>query len=271
MQAVDEKPIETIHLYVVREKEPKPSLIPVFLSILALSLLIVLSVLFPYQQPVIRKAIRVPAILLPLKTFNTSVTIIPTGEKTYQATTAHGTLIIYNGSILSQELPQGMILTGKDNVEVITDEAVFIPAGNPPSYGIAHISAHTLVPGRKGNIQALDINQVYGTSLYIRNLQPFSGGQEAHSVTFITSQDRQISLSQARQSLIQHTLAGLLQSPCTENVAGNQTLSVRWTCQFVTYETPHLPQIRVLHAEVHGTIIILDIIFVKRPRILTTK
>src|SRR5712692_6294950 len=132
MQAVDEEPIETIHLYVVREEEPKPSLLPIILSVVALSLLVALGVLLPYQQPEIRKTIRVPAVLLPLKTFSTSVTITPTGEKTYPATTAHGTLTIYNGSILAQELPRGMILTGTDGVEVITDAAVLIPAGNPP-------------------------------------------------------------------------------------------------------------------------------------------
>ena len=31
MQTVDEKP-ETIHLYVVREEEPKPSVLPIVLS-----------------------------------------------------------------------------------------------------------------------------------------------------------------------------------------------------------------------------------------------
>ena len=143
-----------------------------------------------------------------------------------------------------------------------------MPAGNPPAYGIAHVSVLAVVPGRKGNIATLDINQVYGTSLYIRNLHSFTGGQEARTVSFISSQDRQNALSQARQSLIQNTLVGLLQSPCRETVTDNQPLLVTWICQFVTYAAP--PG-KVLHAEVLGKIVILDIVFVARPRILTTK
>ena len=270
-QHTENEPVETIHLYVVREGQNCPSLVPVILSVLTLCLVIAVGILTPYQQPEIRTAIRVPAILLPLQTFSTSVTIIPTGEKTYPAIAAHGTLTIYNGSILSQELPRGMILTGTDGVEVITDEAVYVPAGNPPSYGIAHVSVHAVIPGTKGNIAALDINQVEGTFLYIRNLHSFTGGQEAHTVTFITSQDRQTALSQASQFLIQHTLAGLLQSPCKETVTGTDTLHVTWICQFIRYDVPDLPGVKVLHAEVAGHVVLLDIVFVEHPRRLTTK
>ncbi len=62
MQTVDEQP-ETIHLYVVRETEPHPSFVPIILSVLALVILIAVSVLFPYKQPVTRVSIRVPAVL----------------------------------------------------------------------------------------------------------------------------------------------------------------------------------------------------------------
>ena len=41
MQTVDEKP-ETIHLYVVREKEPTPSFAPIVLSALSLAVLLAL-------------------------------------------------------------------------------------------------------------------------------------------------------------------------------------------------------------------------------------
>jgi baseplate J-like protein len=270
-QAADDQLIETIHLYVVREAEPKPSLVPVILSVLTLSLLIALGVLLPYQQPEIRTAIRVPAVLLPLTTFRTSVTIIPTGAKTYPATTAHGTLTITNGSVIAEHLPAGMIFTGSDGIEVVTTESVDVPAGNGTSYGTASVMAQAVVAGGKGNIAPFDIQLVYGTSLYIKNYRNFTGGQEAQTVTFITSQDRQISLSQARQSLIQQTLASLLQSPCKETVTGTDTLQVTWTCQFVRYDVPDLPGVRVLHAEVAGHVVLLEIVYVARPRILTTK
>ncbi len=267
----DDQPIETIHLYVVREGEKHPSLVPVILSILALMLLLAVGIVYPYKQPEKRTTIRVPVILLPLTTFSTSVTIIPTGEKTYPATKAYGTLTITNGSVIAQHLPAGMIFTGSDGVEVVTTESVDIPPGNGTSYGTAYVTAQAVVAGGNGNIAPLDIQLVYGTSLYIKNYRNFTGGKEAHSVTFITSQDRQISLFQARQSLIQQTLAGLLQSPCMETLTGNQILFVVWTCQFVRYDVPDLPGVKVLHAEVTGHIVILDIVYVERPRRLTAK
>ena len=100
MQTVDDEPIETLHIYVVRE-EVKPSLLPIFLSVVALSLLVAFGVLSPTQQPVMRAVIRVPAVPLPLKTFTVQVAIIPTGVKAYPATTAHGILTITNGSIIT--------------------------------------------------------------------------------------------------------------------------------------------------------------------------
>src|SRR5438270_3621005 len=109
MQAVDDEK-ETIHLYVVREEEPRPSLVPLIFSVFILTALVAIGVLFPYQQPEVRESLRVPAVLLPLKIFSTSVNVIPTGRKTYPAIVAHGVLTITNGSILSEELPKGMIV-----------------------------------------------------------------------------------------------------------------------------------------------------------------
>ena len=72
-------------------------------------------------------------------TFSTSITVTPTGIKTYPAPTAHGVLTITNGSILQEELPQGMIVTAKDRVEIITDTAVFVPAGSATGLGYATV------------------------------------------------------------------------------------------------------------------------------------
>src|SRR6516164_1500182 len=107
MQTVDDK-LETIHLYVVREAVPKPQIFPIFLFGLMLTLLSLLCLFSPYQQPVIRKTLRVPAVLLPLQTMTTTVAMIPTGSTTYPATFAHGTLTITNGSIIASDLPQGL-------------------------------------------------------------------------------------------------------------------------------------------------------------------
>ena len=260
------EPVETIHLYVVREGQTRPSIAPVIISVITLCFLIAIGIRTPYQQPEQRASIRVPAVLLPLKTFTATVKVIPTGIKTYPATVAHGTLTITNGSILAEELPAGLILTGKDGVEVISDTAVFVPAGSATSLGYATVSAHAVIAGARGNLQALDIDSIEGTSLYIRNLAAFIGGADRYSVKFATSQDRQTALTKARSSLFPQTLSGLLESPCQETVTGREVLTVAWTCQFVSYNIPNLPGVKVLSAQVKGKVIILEVVFVARPK-----
>lgn len=255
----------------VREGQEHSSLLPVLIFVFALSLFIALGVPLPYQQPEIRALIRVPAVLLPLKTLTTSVSVVPTGIKTYPATTAQGVLTITNGSILSEELPQGMILTGKDGREVTTDATVFVPAGSAAGYGVASVSAHAVSSGKSGNIPTLDIDSVEGTALYIRNLQPFTGGAESYSVRFITAQDRENALAQARVLLLQQTLSGLLSRRCLEHVVGTTSLRVAWTCQFVTHSLPALPHVRVQQVQVISKTVILIITYIPRPQHLETK
>jgi hypothetical protein len=264
MYQVDEKP-ETIHLYVVREKVARPSLLPIILSVLALSILIALGVLIPYQQPVIRASLRVPAVFLPLKTFTAQASIIPTGIKTYPATTAHGMLTITNGSVISATLPQGLIISG-----VVLDTSVFVPAGSANGFGVATVSAHSLVSGKGGNIAILTINNVVNSSIYIRNLQPFHGGQNAYSVTFTTATDRANALESARTRLKAQTIAGILYHPCTESNNGNsRSLKVTWLCQFVTY---HIPAFyHVTGVKIQGKNLIVDVWFVARPKRFQTK
>src|SRR5690242_8973765 len=118
MYQVEDKPMETIHLYVVREEEPRPQVLPIIFSVLLLAGILATGILVPYHQPLAQQTIRVPAIFLPPITYTDSAPIIPTGIHTYPATQAHGTLTIYNGSILQQELPAGMIVTAQ-GIEVI--------------------------------------------------------------------------------------------------------------------------------------------------------
>ena len=272
-RVTEQEPIETIHLYVVREEAqpPRPSLLPIVLSMLLLLAVVATGVFSPSQQPEIRTTLRVPAVLMPLKTFTTTVSVIPTGVKTYPAMTAHGLLTITNGSILSEELPQGMILTGKDGVAVITDTSVYIPAGSATGYGVANVSAHAAITGKSGNIPALDIDSVEGTALYIRNLHPFAGGVDSYSVKFVTTQDRENALSQARATLLHQTRSELLARPCLEYVSGTTSLYVAWTCQVVTYCVPALLHVRVQQVQVIGSTVSLTITYVPRPQHLETK
>lgn len=265
------EPMETIHLYVVREGQTRPSLLPVLTSVIALSLLLASGFLVPSQQPEQHASLRVPAVLLPLTTFSTIVPVIPTGVRTFPATRASGVLTITNGSILAQHLPAGLLMTASNGVAVVTTESVDVPAGNGTSYGTAYVSAQAVSPGTQGDLPALSVQMVYGTSLFLKNERAFTGGQDAYSVHVMTPQDRQRALAQARGTLFHQTLSGLLSRPCLEHVTGTTNLHVAWTCQFVTYTTPSLPQLRVLQVQVIGRTVFLTITYVPRPHHLETK
>ena len=250
----------------LREWQTRPSLVPVILSILALSLLIAIGVLTPYQQPEQRASIRVPAVLLPLKTFSVAVPVIATGIKTFPATTAHGILTITNGSVIAQELPKGFLLTGADGIEVTTDEAVFVPAGSASGYGVATVAAHTVIHGKFGNISALDIDSVEGSSVYIRNLSAFTGGEDARSVKFATPQDKQAALDSARGYLAGQVsrIRAILETPRSESTSFGNMLRVTWACRFAAY--PNLPGYRITGIRIEGRNLLVDVVFVVRPR-----
>ena len=256
MQAVDEEP-ETIHLYVVRENEPKPSVFPFILSALSLIVLVVFWVLVPYEQPATRAVIRVPAVLLPIKTFSVKVAIIPTGVKVYPATTAHGVPTITNGSIIGQSIPAGFAIQG-----VVTDYAVYVPGGNANGYGYAIVTAHALISGKGGNFATLAINQVIGSSVYIRNLSAFTGGKDSYAVKFATAQDKQTANTKARDILAMQING--LHYPCQELYSQNALqISVTWRCVFVTYSVPsymHVTGVRLV-----GRNVIVSVLYTERP------
>ena len=286
----DEEERETIHVYPVegggvlftrtpiepgeedldtaplREGQTCPSLAPVIISILALSLLIAIGFLAPYQQPEQRASIRVPAVPLPLKTFSVAEPVIATGVKTYLATTAHGTLTITNGSVIAQELPVGLIFTGADGEEVATDAAVFVPAGSASGYGVAYVSAHATASGKAGNIAVLDIDSVEGSSVYIRNLRPFTVGQDAYSVKLVTLQDRQTALDSARGYLAGQVsrIRAILENPCSESTAFGRMLRVTWVCRFAAYL--HLPGFHMTGVRLAGKTLVVDVVFAAHPR-----
>ncbi len=259
MFEVDDEPIETLHVYVVREAAPKPSLLPIIISVLALLTLVAISGFSPPQQPVTRVEIRVPAVLLPVQTFKVRVSVVPTGVRAYPATTAHGTLTMTNGSIISQTLPAGFIFTTSSGVSVVTDQAVFVPAGNANGYGYAVVSAHTGIAGNSGNIPTLAIDTVIGSSVYVRNLTAFSGGSDAYSIKVVTSQDKQTALDKARQYLAAGSTG--LHYPCSETISS--TMAVTWRCQFLTYHIP--AYMHVAGVKIIGKNLLLTIWFVARP------
>lgn len=257
MLHVDDKP-ETLHIYVVRDEAPKPQLLPIFLSVLALASLVALSIAIPYQQPVTRAVLRVPAVLLGVKTFTAHAQVIPTGIKTYPATIAHGVLTITNGSIIGQSIPAKFAIQG-----VVTDYAVYVPGGNANGYGYALVTAHALTSGKGGNFAALVINQVIGSSVYIRNLSAFSGGHDSYSVKYVTAQDKQTAITKARDILAMQING--LHYPCQELYLQN-ALQIKVTrhCQFLTYHIPSY--MHVSNVQLIGTNFLLSVWYIEHPK-----
>jgi hypothetical protein len=271
MQTVDDQPLETIHLYVVREGQKRSSLIPVIISLLALSVLSAFCALVPYRQPELRKTLRLPAVPLPPVTLSVTEPIIATGIKIYPATTAQGVLTLTNGSVIAQELPARLLFAGRDGVGVVTDSPVYVPAGSATGYGFAAVPAHAAIQGKAGNIPALDINSVEGASLYIRNLRPFSGGQDSYMEKFITPQDRQAALATGIAWLKAEAsrTRAMLQSASVKSAYSRAMLQVTMLCRFIAY--PVLPGFRITAIHIKGRELLVDVTYTPRPRPFTGK
>jgi len=261
MYQVDDEPIETIHLYVVREGEKRPSLIPVIIAILALSILIAIGVLTPYKQPEQRASLRVPAVPLFVKAYSAAIQIVPTGVKTYPATVAHGTLTMRNGSIIGLTIPAGFVVVSSSGVQVATDVVVYVPGADAAGDGMVLVAAHVVTAGV--NVPAFAINAVIGTSLFIRNLRAFTGGHPGYSLKFATRRDKVRAIEQAR-ALVAAQVIGL-HYPCRESI----TTLLTWRCQFVTYAVPSF--MHVLRIQLQGNEVLVAVWFIAHPRRMWVK
>src|SRR5437016_5187109 len=96
---VMDEPIETVHLYVVREEAEQPfAFFPILYALLACLACMMGGIACLALHPAYEhKTLIIPAHFLPLQTFTASQVITPTGIQTYPATTAHGILTITNG------------------------------------------------------------------------------------------------------------------------------------------------------------------------------
>ena len=107
-----------------------------------------------------------------------------------RAVAAGGTLTFYNAATYPQTIAAGTVLTGADGVQVVTDAAAPVPAGNPPLFGVVTVSAHTLQAGPHGNIAALDIDGLCcAAGVAVKNTAGFSGGQDAQTYATVRQAD----------------------------------------------------------------------------------
>jgi hypothetical protein len=263
MQTVENE-METIHLYVVREHERKPyTVLPLLCALFCLAgiaALTLYSAEHPYYE---HERLSVPAQFLPPQMFQATQVIIPTGIKTYPATTAHGVLTFANGSVIGQSIPAGFTVQN-----VTTDAAVYVPAGSADGYGFATVQAHVVSTGL--NLPTLAVNTVVGSSLYIRNLSPFTDGHPSYSLKFITSNDRNVALSKIR-NVLNSKIVGL-HAPCQENhIYSVDKMVVTWRCRFVQPPHINLPNAQITGVKLSGKNLLVDVAFIAPPVLVRTK
>src|SRR5258708_18749953 len=141
-----EEPLETVHLYVVREEQPRPFfLLPFVVALLCVGVMVGVTVSSGMHPSYLHQTLTLPAHLF-TREYHTTEPIMPTGTKTSPATYATGLLTFYNGSIVVQQLPAGTVIVGTDGTQAMTEALVAVPAVKPRLYGVAAVSAHALAP-----------------------------------------------------------------------------------------------------------------------------
>jgi hypothetical protein len=155
-----------------------------------------------------------------------------TGHRHLDAQRATGAITFFNGLLTAQTIATGTVLTGSSGVQVATERATFIPAGNPPVYGEVTVLAHALLPGLRGNLRAGDIHQACcAPSVVAENLAAFTGGQDARDETVVTRADLdtaaatlKASLSTAEQGALAAQVNGdeaLVNPPCGTRITSD--------------------------------------------------
>ncbi len=161
-----------------------------------------------------------------------TTTVSATGHRHQGARRARGAMTFFNGLLTSQTIAAGTVLTGSDGVQVATDRAAFIPAGNPPVYGEVTVPAHALLPGSQGNLRAGDIHQACcAPSVVAENLAAFTGGKDARDDMVVTRADLdtaaitlKASLDRVERAALQSQVNGdevLVSLPCGTRITSD--------------------------------------------------
>jgi hypothetical protein len=174
-----------------------------------------------------------------------TTTVPVTGHRHQDAERARGAMTFFNGLLTAQTIAAGTVLTGSDGVQVVTERAALIPAGNPPVYGEVTVPAHALLPGPQGNLRAGDIHQACcAPSVVAENLNAFTGGQDARDDTVVTQADLdkaattlKTSLDKDERAALQSQVNGeeaLVSPPCqtrimSDHPVGNPATSLEVT------------------------------------------
>jgi len=232
-----------------------------FLYVLFFPPLAQITLILKSQEVSATTTLQTGRILAPL-TLSQSASVPATGRGHQDPKQATGTITFYNGLFTAQTVSAGTILTGTSGVQIVTDQDAFIPAANPPTWGIATVSAHADSAGSNGNIAAYDINQqCCATAIKAVNTASFSGGQDERNFSFVTKTDIENAAILLKAAVSQSVTAALqtqlkdneqLQSlPCAPQVSADHQINeeassvkvtATLTCSAVAYNQTTLQQ-----------------------------
>jgi hypothetical protein len=214
------------------------------------------------QQSIMIKAVtgsphqgQAQARLITASTQTSRSTVPATGNGHQSAQSAIGKVTFYNLATYSIAIPAGITLTGRDGVQIVTDAAAQVPAGNPPALGHFTVKAHAVQPGPAGDIAAGDIDVLCcANGIVVKNDQPFGGGQDTRTFTAVAQADIEKASAPLISQLTQQAQAALLAQvrpgeksippSCTPQVlatpllgqeATQVTVSVSVTCRSAAY------------------------------------
>ncbi len=112
-----------------------------------------------------------------------------TGTGHQPARAGHGLVMFYNAALTPQLILAGTLLTGMDDVEVVTEQDALLPAAMPPSEGQVTVSAQAVQVGPQGNITVGDLRgPCCRENVFVQN-SAFVGGQDARDYPMVTQED----------------------------------------------------------------------------------
>jgi len=183
---------------------------------------------------------------------------------------ARGTLTFANSRPFSQTVAAGTTFTVRDGVQIVSDQAAVIPAGNGITNGSAIVRAHAIPAGTAGNIPALTLNvaSCCATGIAVSNTAAFTGGQDPQDYTFVTQIDIDKVAQPIKDKFVQQSTNQLKakvaqgevlirQPDCQSKVTADQpigdqkdgrnipstTITVSVNCREVVYNQPQLQKL----------------------------
>jgi len=169
-----------------------------------------------------------------------SQTVHASGHKQTQATQAKGQLTFINAAFIAKKIVAGMTISGKDGSQLVTDADANIPPANVNAGTTSSIvvPAHAVNAGAKGNIPALDINQIYPSdnSIFVKNLNAFTGGQDPQDYNFVQQND-----VAAEANPLTKTLTNQVQEGLKTHLAANEQMAGTPQCAPTVTTDPKNP------------------------------